>query len=79
MVGNPHHVTDHYVPSMQIRRTEDDLFLAGEKAKRFLHQVGELTSLCRSQSQMMRNAQRGLERQDYHPFNDLVEQLRQGL
>ena len=65
--------------TIQIRRTQDDLFLAGEKAKRFLHQVYELTSLCSSRSQMMRNAQRGLERQDYRPFNDLIEQLRQGL
>ena len=65
--------------TIQIRRTQDDLFLAGEKAKWFLHQVDELTSLCSSRSQIMRNAQRGLERQDYHPFNDPIEQLRQGL
>ena len=74
----------------QIRQALHDLSLAATKARQFLDQVCALTFLCTSQSDMMKNAQRGvnwhwnfwffiLYQPDYCPLNDLIKQLQQNM
>ena len=74
----------------RVRQALHYLSLAGLKVRQFLDQICELTFLCTSQSDMMKNAQRGvnwqwnvwffiLYRPDYCPLNDLIKQLQQNM